>query len=113
MSNPYLIKVRDGVDFRGRGVLVKRLVHPTTLGSKNLAVSVAFHGPGEQVQRHKHDYEEAYFVVQGEGVMTVGDSEEFTITRYDCVYTPADTYHWTKCSGDEPLVLVCAITPPP
>ena len=112
-KNPYLIKIRDGADYRGRGILIKRLVHPTTLGSDQLTVSIAYQNPGEEVERHQHSYEEAYFVLQGEGVMTVGDSPEFAITRYDCIYTPANTPHWTKSTGDEPLVLLCAITPPP
>jgi len=113
MSNPYLIRIRDAEDYRGRGVLIKRLVHPSTLGSDKLSVSICFQNPGEEVARHQHEYEEAYFILQGEGVMTVGDSEEFPITRYDCVYTPANTPHWTKSTGDEPLVILCAITPPP
>jgi len=113
MSNRYLIKIRDGEDYRGRKVLIKRLVHPSTVGSDKLTVSICYQNPGEEVARHKHGYEEAYFVLQGEGVMTLGDSEEFPITRYDCIYTPSNTPHWTKNTGDEPLVLLCAITRPP
>jgi len=113
MSSKYLVKIRDGADFRGRGVLVKRLVHPTTIGSNQLAVSICYLNPGEEVPAHEHGYEEAYFVLQGEGVMTVGDSPEFMITRYDSIYTPANTSHWTRNTGDEPLVLLCSITPPP
>ena len=112
-ENPYLVKIRDGADYRGRGILIKRLVSPSTTNSDNLVVSIAFQNPGEDVARHQHEYEEAYFVLQGEGIMTIGDSEEFKIERYDAVYTPANTPHWTISTGDETLMLLCAITPPP
>ncbi|MGM0402075.1 MAG: hypothetical protein ACQEQT_12355 [Chloroflexota bacterium] len=29
------------------------------------------------------------------------------------MYTPSNVNHWTKNTGDEPLVILCAITPPP
>jgi mannose-6-phosphate isomerase-like protein (cupin superfamily) len=109
----YLIKIRDGEDYRGRGILIKRLVHPATVGSDQLTVSIAYHNPGEEVAEHKHVYEEAYFVLQGEGMMTVGDTPKFHVTENDCIYTPSNVNHWTKNTGDEPLVILCAITPPP
>lgn len=109
----YLIRIRDGEDYRGRGILIKRLVHPSTVGADQLTVSIAYHNPGEEVAEHKHGYEEAYFVLQGEGMMTVGDTPEFHITENDCIYTPSNVNHWTKNTGDEPLVILCAITPPP
>ena len=37
MSNQKLtMEVKEGLDFRGVGGLVKRLIHPTTTGSVNL-----------------------------------------------------------------------------
>lgn len=76
-------------------------------------MSVADQDPGEEVERHENGYEEAYCVLQGEGIMAIGDLPEFTIKHYDCIYTPENTLHWAKSTGDEPLVLLCSITPPP
>ena len=112
MSSKYLMKVRDGTDLRAVGVLVKLLIDPSTVGSKQLVVAICFINPGEEVLNHRHHYEEGYFILQGEGVMRVGDSGEFGVTKYDSVYVPSNVAHWTKNTGNEPLVMLCSVTPP-
>lgn len=115
MSNQKLtMEVKEGLDFRGVGGLVKRLIHPTTTGSVNLGVSIAYINPGEELPPHHHGNEEAYFVLQGEGVMTVeGYEETILLKKYLSVYCPANKDHYTKNTGNEPLVLLCSLTPPP
>lgn len=108
------MEVHEGSDFRGVGGLVKRLIHPSTTGSENLAVSIAFVNPGEELPPHRHANEEAYFILQGEGIMTIEDYEgTIQLNKYLSVYIPANKTHYTKNTGNEPLVMLCSLTPPP
>jgi mannose-6-phosphate isomerase-like protein (cupin superfamily) len=100
------------LDYRGIGSLVKRLVHPRTTGSHNLGVSIVFMAPGEEVIVHDHLYEEAYFVLSGEGVMTL-DDEKIQLEKNLSVYVPPNSRHGQKNTGDMPLVILCSLTPPP
>lgn len=107
-----VIRIRDGMDYRGIGALVKRLVHPKTTGSKDLGVSIVFMAPGDVIVVHDHPYEEAYFILEGEGVMTL-DGEEIKLDKYLSVYVPPNTSHGQKNTGDTTLVILCSLTPPP
>jgi mannose-6-phosphate isomerase-like protein (cupin superfamily) len=108
------MEISEGSDFRGVGGLVKRLIHPSTTGSINLGVSIAFVNPGEELPPHKHPNEEAYFILQGEGIMTIEDcAETINLKKYLSVYIPANKDHYTKNTGNEPLVMLCSLAPPP
>lgn len=110
----YVTKVSEGTDFRGVGGLVKRLVHPSLNGSVNLGVSIAFVNPGEELPFHKHSNEEAYFVLQGTGLMKIkGYDEDIQLEPWLSVYMPGNSEHYTKNTGNEPLVLLCSLAPPP
>lgn len=108
------MEVSEGSDFRGVGGLVKRIVHPSLTGSVNLGVSIAFVAPGEELPAHKHPNEEAYFIVQGSGVMRVeGHPEEIDVHKYLSIYIPANRDHYLKNTGNEPMMIVCSLAPPP
>ena len=113
-ANEYTRDLGEGRNFMGLGSRVERLVHPLTVGSRQLGVSMAHMGPGEKVKRHRHEYEEAYYVVGGAGLMYmegVGDIELFPGRS---VYIPPKTIHGqVNTSEDESLLIVCSLSPPP
>lgn len=102
----------QGKDFKGLGGLVKRLVHPTTVGSVNLGVSICYLNPGEEVKCHNHSFEEAYFIIQGTGKMYL-DGQEFKLVPNMSVYIPAGKDHGQVNNGSEPLVILCSLSPAP
>jgi mannose-6-phosphate isomerase-like protein (cupin superfamily) len=106
------ITVLEAPEYRKIGGLVKRLVHPMTTGSKNLGVSICILNPGEEIIVHQHDFEEAYFVMEGEGVMTLED-EEIQLEEFLSVYIPANARHGQKNTGNRPLLILCSLAPPP
>jgi mannose-6-phosphate isomerase-like protein (cupin superfamily) len=112
MASKNVVQIKDGFDFRKIGGLVKRLVHPKTTGSKNLGVSICYLNPGEEVIPHKHEYEEAYFILNGEGTMIL-DDETIHLEKNLSVYVPANALHGQKNDGNEPLAILCSLTPPP
>lgn len=107
-----VIKINEGLDFKEIGGLVKRLVHPQTTGSKNLGVSICYLHPGESIIPHQHDFEEAYFILQGEGTMTL-EGEKISLEKNLTVYIPANAEHTHINDGNETLIALCALSPPP
>ena len=61
---------------------------------------------GGEVFPHDHPTHEFYFVMTGEGVMTVG-LEERSVVPGDLVYIPPDTVHSLRPTGDAPIRCFC------
>jgi quercetin dioxygenase-like cupin family protein len=109
-----VIDMGEGRDFMGLGARVERLVHPNTVGSDQIGVSVAMHGPGERVKRHRHPYEEAYYVIKGEGVMYMEGVGDIELRPGRSVYIPPNTIHGqVNTSSDTDLWVLCSLSPPP
>ena len=107
------MRIEDGRPFDALGAPVRRLVHPKTVGSRLLGVSLCLMEPGDEIRRHRHDYEEAYFVVTGTGRMFLEGEGEIPLEPGLAVYVPSGRVHGQVNDGDEPLHIVCSLAPPP
>jgi putative monooxygenase len=103
----------EGRPFDALGAPVRRLVHPKTVGSELLGVSVCLMAPGDEIRRHSHDYEEAYFVACGTGLMYLEGEGDVRLEPGLSVYIPPGRIHGQVNDGDGPLHIVCALAPPP
>ncbi len=112
-----MLPVRDlgtGPNFFGLGARVERLIHPVTVGSDQVGLSMAMMEPGDVVKRHRHSYEEAYYVVRGHGVMYLEGEGEIDLFPGRSVYIASMRIHGQRnTSTDEVLQIVCALAPPP
>jgi mannose-6-phosphate isomerase-like protein (cupin superfamily) len=108
----YTIQIKEGIDYRELGGLVKRIIHPETVGSKNLAVAIMWLNPGEQMKRHKNSYEEAWFVMQGEGKLEIEGQSSMKLEKNLFVYIPMSLEHSVENTGNEQLVLLVCVSPP-
>lgn len=108
----HVIKIQEGYHFNGVGGLVVRLVHPDVCGSDQLGMGVVYMNPGEELPPHKHFNEEAYYIISGTGIMSI-DGESIALEKNMAVYMPAESVHYTKNTGSEPLVFICALSPAP
>jgi mannose-6-phosphate isomerase-like protein (cupin superfamily) len=106
------VKISEGIEFRKIGGYVLRLVNPATVGSKNIGTSMCYLNPGEEIIQHKHEYEEVYFIVSGEGTMVL-EGEKIHLEKNLSVYVPSNAMHGQKNDGQEPLVIHCALSPAP
>ena len=61
---------------------------------------------GGEVFPHTHPTHEFYFVMTGEGVMTIAD-EERDVVPGDLVYIPPDAVHSLRPTGDAPIHCFC------
>jgi len=100
------IRVRDGIEFRDHGGNVKRLINQETVGSKRLTISIVFLNPGEEVIPNKHEAEEAFFFIQGQGFVLVEGFGETFIEKNVALWVPSNAEHTFRNTGDEPLISV-------
>lgn len=101
-SDPYVTK--DGSEIR-------ELMHPDRHGNAKQSLAEAIVLPGRRTQLHRHrQSEELYFVTQGAGRMTLGDSV-FAIEAGDTVLIVPGTAHCVEAVGDSPLHLLCCCSP--
>lgn len=108
------VDIGDGRDFMGLGARVHRLVHPLTVRSDQIATSVALMGPGEVIKKHRHAYEEAYYVITGTGTMYLEGQGDIDLYPGRAVYIPPNTIHGqVNTSEDEDLNILCSLSPPP
>lgn len=92
--------------------VIKHLVAPWTLGSKNLWVGTSTVAPGNETNAHSHSVnEEVFYCVSGHGKMIV-DGEEQEYFPGTVVYCPPGSVHQVVNTGDEPLKSVCSVSPP-
>ena len=88
-----VIDLHEGREFLGLGAPVRRLVHPLTTGSVALGVSICLIPPASSIKKHRHPYEEAYFVVEGRGVMQLEGVGEIELFPGRSVYIAPNLVH--------------------
>ena len=92
--------------------VVKHIVAPWTMGSKNLWIGTSTVEPKNRTNSHSHDRnEEVFYCVSGKGKIIV-DGEEKNYTPGTVVYCPPGAEHQVINTGDIPLKSVCSVSPP-
>ncbi len=66
--------------------------------------------PGAHQAIHHHEPPQIYVIIDGEGLMTVGDEQQ-TVRTGDLVYIPPNVPHGIKNTGDTVLQYISAATP--
>lgn len=92
---------------------VAPLIGPESCDAHGLCTGLWWLAPGNKSEPDIHpDAAEVYFVVSGEGRLTLGD-EEFTVSKGMTVYIPAGVVHQTVNTGDEELCYYFVFGPIP
>ncbi len=94
------------------GSRVVELVRPEREGSVNLSLARATVEVGRSTLWHRHRVaEEIYYVLQGEGLLErEGQRELIGVGAARLI--PAGTEHRITCTSAQPLVILCACSPP-
>jgi mannose-6-phosphate isomerase-like protein (cupin superfamily) len=91
------------------GSEIRPLIDRTTSAITQCSLAEEILPPGQAVTPHQHHaIEEIYYIVEGHGVMTVGD-ERREVSAGDAIYVPRHHRHTLENTGTEPikLLLVC------
>jgi len=93
-------------DARNSGVV---LVSPETVGSRNIWMGVGFLAPAELGPSGAHEPEEALFILQGSGVVSV-DGQETPVKAGTGIYIPPNVAHSLRNTGKTSMIFVVSMT---
>jgi len=74
-------------------------------GAGAVSMGIVILQPGAALKQHTHKAEDAMIVIEGKGLMLVGD-EEHPIEEGMALLAPANTLHGLKNNSDKPLRIV-------
>jgi mannose-6-phosphate isomerase-like protein (cupin superfamily) len=86
------------------------LVSEQTCESKRLTTTLVEMRPGGVQHVHSHEPEQMYYILEGEGVMTVGDQTR-NVNAGDCIFISSLTRHGLENTGDTVLKYFSAASP--
>jgi mannose-6-phosphate isomerase-like protein (cupin superfamily) len=86
------------------------LVSKGTCNAENLAITIVEMEPGGFQHLHSHEPEQMYYILEGEGLMTV-NGEEKPVQAGDCVFFPSFAEHGLKNTGEGVLRYLSAASP--
>ena len=93
------------------GALSKALVDTANSGSALLDFRISRYAPNAYVEEHSHRLQEqVYYVLEGEGILTVG-KDEHLMRPHDYVYLPPGVTHKFVNTGLRELVFFVITTP--
>jgi mannose-6-phosphate isomerase-like protein (cupin superfamily) len=93
------------------GALSKALVDRGNTGSERIDFRISRYAPNAYVQEHVHKVQEQiYYVLEGNGVLTLDDTEHL-MGPHDYVYVPPGVRHSFTNSGLVGLVFLVVTTP--
>ncbi len=92
------------------GALSKALVHPDTIGSRQIDYRISTYQPMAYVELHTHKVQEqVYHVLDGEGLMEI-DTEHTIVRKHDVIFLPPGTAHSIQNTGLGDLTFVVVTT---
>jgi mannose-6-phosphate isomerase-like protein (cupin superfamily) len=86
------------------------LVSASTCDAENLAITIVEMEPGGFQHLHSHEPEQMYYILEGQGLMTV-DGEERSVQAGDCIFFPSFAEHGLKNTGEGVLRYLSAASP--
>ena len=82
---------------------------PNAIPAEHFTLSIMFVPPGQGNAAHRHEVEEAFFILQGKVLVFFEDGAggrvETVLGPWDCVSCPADVIHGFQNVGLEPAYL--------
>ncbi len=101
-------EIQDGAPMQQRdgGVRDLKLVYPETgLDAKTLCMGLVELDPGKASPLHRHNCEEVYYVLEGEGVLEL-EGESYPLVAGGCSLQRPNEIHLVRNTGDGVLRLI-------
>ena len=95
----------------GDNTILRELLHPDK-AALDLRYSLAHARikPGKTSYAHKLKTSEVYYILEGEGIMYIGDESE-KVFPGQAVYIPPNKKQFIRNSGDSDLIFLCIVDP--
>jgi quercetin dioxygenase-like cupin family protein len=106
-----LIRQRDDIEYEAvdaadgleKAVLIGEAEDTPTLALRRFRLA-----PGGEVPKHTNEIEHEQYVLAGEYVVGLGETER-TVRTGDSLHIPAGVVHWYRNDGDEEGAFICAV----
>lgn len=93
------------------GSTIRELMHPSSHSSRQQSLAEATVVAGAETRLHRHHKtEEIYYIVQGEGMMRLGE-DSFKVEKGDSVCIAPGTAHNIRNTGSDELKILCCCAP--
>ena len=91
--------------------LSKALVHPETVGSRQIDYRISTYQPMAYVERHVHQVQEqVYHVLEGKGLMEI-EGVHTVVRKHDVIFITPKAWHSIQNTGLGDLTFIVATTP--
>ena len=95
---------QEDVETKGR-VNWKTLLSGEQTPSEAITMGVAILPPHQKLSRHRHEPPEAYYILEGRGVLVI-EAEEWVVTEGTAVFIPGNAWHSLHNPDATPLRLL-------
>jgi len=96
----------------GDNCILREILHPV---NDNIGISYSLaHAvvkPGEITFEHKLKSAEVYYILQGEGIMSI-DNEKKNVREKQALYIPPNSSQHIENTGKDDLIFLCMVNPP-
>ncbi len=75
-----------------------------------ISIQISYIPVNSEQPIHHHEPEQCYYIIRGEGLMTIDDDRE-NVRAGDAVHIPSNRKHGIKNTGNEPLEYLTANSP--
>ena len=95
----------------GDGTLIRELLHPAKADVRcRYSLAHAVVKPGESSLPHTLKTSEVYYVIEGNGIMTIGN-ESAEVHPHQAIYIPPHARQYIRNTGDNDLCFLCIVDP--
>jgi mannose-6-phosphate isomerase-like protein (cupin superfamily) len=105
-----LMRKNTAPRYQRDGITSYLLISEKTCQAQKLAITIVEMEPGGFQHLHAHEPEQMYYILEGQGRMSV-DGEERFIQAGDCIFFPAHAEHGLKNTGEGVLRYLSAASP--
>jgi len=106
----HVLRINSSPRYKRDDITSYLLVSEDTCGSKNLSITVVEMEPGGTQHVHSHEPEQMYYIMEGSGLMTVGE-ERRQVEAGECVFIPSFARHGLENTGGAVLRYLSAASP--
>lgn len=105
-------KIEEIEAFTGlEGTQIRQIFSPIeTNNAIRYSIAHCTINPGNSSKSHKLKTSEMYYIVQGNGIMHVGE-EQKQIKQHEAIFVPPMTKQFLENNGDVDLVVLCIVDP--
>jgi mannose-6-phosphate isomerase-like protein (cupin superfamily) len=107
----HITNVKNTRKYKRDNITSHLLVSEVSTGSKHITTTLVEMDIGGRQHIHSHETEQSYFIIEGTGLMQVGN-DVCEVNKGDSIFIPSQEKHGLKNTGNGKLIYFSAGSPP-